>query len=364
MLLDMCEGAAMLRFLTLAGLVASVVLLPSGALVSRASSQQCGWRIVASPSPSGSQAAFQAVSELNADNVWAVARTKSGNLVEHWNGARWHIVPGPSTGGTLYAVNVVANRDVWFAGQVKTSPLIEHWNGARLSVVPNPARLGSLQSIYAVSPVDIWAAGYVDDNSPALIERWNGSAWRVASYPQEDIFQAISGTRSTDVWAAGNGLGGSDVPFSEIAHWNGSKWKGVDSSIFGEAGSSLNAVLALSHSNVWTVGDDADGSALIARYNGASWRAVASPAPTASLVSLAAWNPHALLAAGGTLAQHAFIERWNGLRWRKVILPAPPRSPSFFEGITVGPRGTGWAVGFDGAGANTHTLTEHYRTCT
>ena len=353
-----------LRSLSATGLITLVVLIPGAAHLSGAQPLQCAWNVIASPTPNGSRAAFRSVSELNATNVWAVATTKTGNLVEHWNGTRWRVVPGPTTGGALYAVKVIAKNDVWFTGQVKTSPLIERWTGSNLAVVPNPAKFGSLQSIYAVSPTNIWAVGYVDDTSPALIERWNGSAWKVAKYPHEDMFRSISGTSRTDIWAAGNGFGGEDVPFSEMTHWNGSKWLEVDNSIFGEAGSELSAVFALSSRNVWTVGHNADGSALLARYDGKMWRPVVAPATTANLVALAGSNSKSVLAAGGTLNQHALAERWNGLRWSKVSTPEPPRSPSFFTGLTLGPKGDGWAVGFDGAGSGTHTLAEHFTACT
>src|SRR6476620_1083609 len=57
------------------------------------------WSVVTSPNI-GSDALYD-VAAASADDVWAVGNESSGGtfhpLIQHWNGTKWSIVPGPST---------------------------------------------------------------------------------------------------------------------------------------------------------------------------------------------------------------------------------------------------------------------------
>jgi hypothetical protein len=99
-------------------------------------------------------------------------------------------------------------------GATDESTLILHWDGEAWSVVaspngPNPSN--ALDDLVAFGPEDVWAAGSSYDElavtSRTLVERWDGSAWRVVRSPNPDPeynwLSGIGGRTAEDVWAVG-----------------------------------------------------------------------------------------------------------------------------------------------------------------
>jgi hypothetical protein len=116
------------------------------------------WSEVRSPNPlsrtSTDQNWLTSVSAISANDVWAVGRYGNHDLglldqtlIEHWNGARWAVVPSPDPGGSssdndLWSVAVIASGDAWAVGGVGaflnpqfSSPLALHWDGSNWSQV-------------------------------------------------------------------------------------------------------------------------------------------------------------------------------------------------------------------------------------
>jgi len=134
------------------------------------------WRIIPSPNPpSPPTSGLVAVSALTPADAWAVGGTYTGccrwrSLIEHWDGATWHIVSSPGT-TSLQGVAALSPRDVWAVGSgletyapVNGPTLIEHWNGTQWSIVPSPnpsANDNSLASVAALAPNDVWAVGTI-----------------------------------------------------------------------------------------------------------------------------------------------------------------------------------------------------------
>ena len=110
-------------------------------------------------------------------------------LTEHWNGTSWSVVKSPNPAkyqDILYGVTEVSANDVWAVGDMaanRTSldyTLIEHWNGTSWSVVKSPQIAGGLFAIAEVSANNIWAVGDYTSGSNSgyvLIEQWNGKQW-------------------------------------------------------------------------------------------------------------------------------------------------------------------------------------------
>src|SRR4051812_28004768 len=80
------------------------------------------------PSISSAGSAFRGVSAAAANDVWAVGTvtsprsygTGTGSLAEHWNGSSWTVVPSPDTlhnDEILNSVSEVSANDVWAVGQ-------------------------------------------------------------------------------------------------------------------------------------------------------------------------------------------------------------------------------------------------------
>ena len=73
-------------------------------------------------------------------------------LIEHWDGTSWTVVPSPNVGGPdtqtisnqLRGVIAVSANDVWAFGDTddfgpsKIKNLVLHWNGTAWSIVPSP----------------------------------------------------------------------------------------------------------------------------------------------------------------------------------------------------------------------------------
>jgi hypothetical protein len=287
-----------------------------------------------------------------ADNdIWAFGRS-STLLAEHFNGSNWSVIPTPSVaGGNLGSAAAVAGNDVWAVGDQTNGngTLIEHWNGTSWSVVSGAkVTNGSfLTGVTAVASNDVWAVG--DQPGPNIfstfIEHWNGTSWSVVSSPQiagQSILKGVAADSATDVWAVGiaNGAG-------LVEHWNGQTWSVVPSpSIRGNPNNrgtgGLDAVTALSPTNVWAVGTvpgppPADIGPAIEHWNGTSW-AFVTPAIHAglgvSIATVSADNIWAIIGGGP--------EQWNGTSWSKI---ANPSGVNELVAVTALRDGTVVAVG-------------------
>ena len=185
------------------------------------------WQIVPSPNP-GDENYLLDVFARSATDVWAVGQTtlasKIGNLVVHWNGTSWRKVPVPSPGfeyNALESVVALGPHNVWAVGNAsnegtsRRQPLTFHWNGTAWKQVPNPRLYGQLNDVASTSEGRLWAVGYREGSVDSLIERWNGSSWRIA---RSANLQGASGsplfgvaTTPTQTWAVGAAIVGSDL---------------------------------------------------------------------------------------------------------------------------------------------------------
>lgn len=144
----------------------------------------------------------------------------------------------------------------------------------------------------ALAPNNIWVVGQTfvnpqDIQEQSLIERWDGSAWRSIPNPGYDYLNAVAAVSASDIWAVGGSLNYGvgyhpDKPL--IEHWNGSKWSTVPSPDTHALAVELTGVAALATNDVWIVGKaDLNGSLtqpLVEHWNGSAWRIVATPSLT------------------------------------------------------------------------------------
>ena len=244
---------------------------PTGTLIEHWNGSS--WSIVPSPTPTGASvvgAILQSVSCSSSSNCFAVGFATDDNgrnlrdVIEHWNGTAWNIVPGGATGETfdqLSAVQCLAADDCWavgnvgpaqqspnflpiFPGAVADQGLIEHWDGRSWSVTPSatyPSPAGGyLYGLACATATDCWASGSMTDPisgnaSGLLMERWDGTTWTdvSASVPgstNPGILSSISCLSSVRCWAVGSsgsfgGGGGSGFqPQGVIDSWNGTSW--------------------------------------------------------------------------------------------------------------------------------------------
>jgi hypothetical protein len=257
------------------------------------------WAQVPSPSPDGG-GYLNGVVATSRGNAWAVGLIAPGGdgvpasytvpLIEHWNGKKWQVQPVvvPPAGGQFDGVAATSKKDVWAVGQAggssegSTENLIEHWNGYRWSVVPSPNPAGSvnshLSSVSVVSPTNAWAVGTSNNGSTSqtLVEHWNGQSWKIVPSPTpdgDDQLNAIATVSAKNAWAVGMTKPSSCYPLcgTLIEHWNGYRWSVVPSP--NPPAEYLNALWGVFsfYKNAWAVGSTDYASTLVLHYNGKYW---------------------------------------------------------------------------------------------
>jgi hypothetical protein len=348
------------------------------------------WRIVSSPPATQyPQSQLAGVSALSPAAAWAVGMNVVGegnnlaaSLIERWDGSAWRIVANPGP-GYLTGVAAVSAQDVWAVGyelsQVSSEEwgLVEHWNGTKWSVVPSP-RPGQtnsgLTSVAAQSANSVWAVGYFNGlgfSPQPLIERWDGSAWRVVASPlpsdaSAGSFSALSAVPgSNQVWATGSVRYGPPPERGRgyfqplIERWNGSAWQVIASPTLpsGALAGELKGIVALSAMDAWAVGNSTASDhtirTLIVHWDGAAWKVFPSPSEWGELSGVAAVGARDVRAVGYHMtgaegsAQIGIVLRWNGAEWSLSESPTPQGvTHSTLEAIAPDKAGGYWAVGW------------------
>ncbi len=318
------------------------------------------WTTASTPATPGF---LYSVATVSASNVWAVGQNSSHSapLVEHWNGSAWHVVNSPSLNGSLRSLFEVSRTDIWAVGSSSTGTLIEHWNGINWSVASSPSPgnyVNGLFSVSGTSSSDIWAVGYQISQQGStyagsgLIEHWDGSAWSVSASPPGELL-SVQALSSSDAWAAG--YSGQPGDQEVLAHWDGSKWTTVP----GPSGNNyiINGMSKRSSPALgWAAGEYALGGtadAQMLRWNATSdsWKPVHTPLPSgnsslAAVVRVSASDAWAVGDVGN--GPSSLIEHWDGSRW--TIDPAGTMQGDL-SGVAVsgGKMKEAWAVGGQGS---------------
>lgn len=343
------------------------------------------WSVVPSPNVGTGVNRLNAVTTISASQAWAVGVSVNGapyqTLTEQWNGTKWSVVSSPNQigNGVLAGVAAVSASDVWAVGSDDRGALTEHWNGTKWSVVssPEPGSGGNaFNAAAAVSTSDIWAAGYSFTKTgiqQTLIEQWNGTKWSVVSSPNAgssgNILNAVAAVSANDVWAVGYSFTNTGVQQTLIEQWNGTKWSIVSSPNPSSSANVLNAVVAVSASNVWAVGyqyNNGIQQTLIERWNGTKWSVVSSPNPgsfanvLSGVTAVSANNVWAVGFYNGTNFNQPLTEHWNGTQWSVVTSPNT-LSDSFLYGVAAASASNVWAVGYSTSSSGVQqTLIEHW----
>ncbi len=239
-----------------------------------------------------------------------------------------------------------------------------------------------LNGVAAVSTSNIWAVGYSQPNlggpSQTLIERWNGTSWRVVSSPSPgsllNLLNGVAAVSASNIWTVGlyfNGVYGQAL----IEHWDGMNWSVITSPNPGAAGNGLNGVTVLSASNIWAVGSYSNtgnvGSSqtLIEHWDGTTWSVVTSPNVASSgndLVSVSAVSANNIWAVGNSFNNNTnsgktLIEHWNGIRWSIVSSPSVGSFLNDLTGVVAISSHDIWAVGDSLSNTSpAKTLIEHW----
>jgi hypothetical protein len=179
---------------------------------------------------------LMAASADAANDVWAAGFTgpendDSGTLAARFDGKEWKFFLPPNVGAganQLISILALAPNDVWAVGfstpepppaEVATRNLIEHFDGMNWKVVPSPNvgpdsiyQSNRLLGLAANSPKDIWAFGsyFAADGSGhqmTLLMHWDGDSWSIQPSPDP-----------------GNGIFLSDLLFAGVVPSPGNIW--------------------------------------------------------------------------------------------------------------------------------------------
>ena len=307
-----------------------------------------------------------AVSARSAADAWAVGQTRTRKtLALHWNGTSWTQVPTPAPGAFgsfLSGVAEISRADAWAVGSSNTSSgsatLVLHWNGTGWKRVPSPSPgTSALTGVSAVSATDVWAVGVGDTtvgSGKTLVLHWNGSTWTQVPSPtppgQIIALNAVSAVSATDVWAAGRDLT-KTTGKTLVLHWDGSKWAQVPSPNPGVSDNQLFGVTMTSATDGWAAGYDtnqlAQDRTLVLHWDGTAWTQVPSPSfglrnGGSLLMAVSALTGSDAWASGLVFTsgggEGTLLLHWNGTTWTRV--PAPSPSPG-------GPAGGSFLTGVD-----------------
>lgn len=400
-----CSEPARLR--TRLGMLATLV----AALVTVLGTTWLGMPTAGATSP-GTGAASPALISTNLDELGGVScvsqtlcfavgdsqSTPTANgvtLAERWNGSGWKVqsTPNPigAQGGGLdnvscsSATSCIAVGSFFTSGEVETA-LALRWDGTAWKLQPVRIPTGTqdsfLEGISCTSPTACTAVGMYDNstgNAQALIERWNGTSWKLQSSPnpttaQDTVLHAVSCTTPTACTAVG-AYSNSSFPHIEFAEaWNGSSWSLQDVPFFSKE-ALFHGVSCTSPSACTAVGyyfANAGQLALTDRWDGSNWNYQHNPSVTgAQLTSLGAVSCASSTACTGVgsyvdSTNHAktLAEAWNGNSWSIAPTPnATGQTASALRGVSCSSTTACTAVGQStntNGGFTFHSLVERW----
>ena len=193
----------------------------------------------------------------------------------------------------LNGVDALASNNVWAVGYSAVSgrqnTLIERWDGTQWRVVtsPNAGTTGDnvLTSVDALSSTNAWAVGSsrTATSRKSLIQRWNGTSWTIVSSPNPgtlgNSLLGVAAAGPNDIWAVGWKNSGNGLR-SLLLHYDGTGWtEGAAVPKVGTGDNVLTGISVVSNDDVWATGYYVDGTqykTLTLHYNGTTWSHVPS----------------------------------------------------------------------------------------
>jgi len=357
------------------------------------------WGIV--PSPNGTPDSTNQLSGVacaSPSDCWAVGYHQPSvgsfirNLVLHWDGASWSVVPSPNADldlhNSLAAVTCVGGSDCWAVGSSSAgssgTSVTMRWDGDGWAIVPAPrvedAKTQPLSGVTCVSSSDCWAVGlFLPDNEAnenpnppnwlTLTMHWDGASWAIVESPNgsptlRNGLSAVTCVSSTDCVAAGftqeEATIGAPGSGSLMLAWDGTSWEVVPTPA-GIPQSNFRSVTCVSPSDCWVVGGYSPGQSpqsLAERWDGTAWSVVPSPnhgAPRNNVLSGVACVSATDCWAAGWFddegVDQTLVLRWDGRWWRTEASPnVGPSRDNVLSGVTCVSTSDCWAVGHHEAG--------------
>jgi len=344
------------------------------------------WSVVpgASPPGGGTLSGIACATSIDCVAVGSTNPPHPRTLAVHWNGAGWKVVTSPNPVGVFASelTNVacstaqacVAVGRYFVHSYESSTALAERWDGNSWSLVAtrDKPRTGSgegteLSGITCVTAAACFAVGSITSNfdSAPRVERWNGQSWSVVPIDDPNQFTSENLASITCASTASCIAVGSSFYGTLIEKWDGSHWSEIPA---GGSASELTAISCPTATTCFAVGGSApgfryfsDNAGLIERWNGTSWKIVASPDAVpaygfAQLRGISCPTTASCFAVGVIGSTNGnynmLIKRWDGTRWTRVPVPDPPGvSSTVLRAVSCPSASSCFAIG-DGESSN------------
>jgi hypothetical protein len=223
----------------------------------------------------------------------------------------------------VYAVGVGPGDDDRYPG------VILHYQGSGWAAVPGPVPdklfvFTELIGIWGASSSDVFVSGssldlsdtYDPDQEVGLLGHFDGQRWSrmvTPAFGASTYLTNLAGTSGTDVWAIGTSdpcSEGCDQLTAMILHYDGRQW----SESFGRIGDTYTGIWATSPNDVWAVGENQAGNAIVVHFDGSSWtRGEPLSSPIPGLLDVWGSSSSDVYAVGDQTLLH-----YNGNSWTKI----------------------------------------------
>jgi hypothetical protein len=249
----------------------------------------------------------------------------------------FQVVSSPTIAGAgLNAVSAVSPTDIWAIGDQSSGPttLAENFNGTKWSAVATPNPSGSpfadLNGVSTLASNAVWAVG--EDASGPVVEFFNGTSWSIQSASTTGgVLNAVTALSPTDVWAVGStSIGTGSGHF--IEHFDGTSWSVSLTTSANRA--SLTGISAVSPTDIFAIGSSKNTGGQLLHFDGTTWSTVATPSTGIPSEAVDAISDTDIWAVGGG------ISNFNGTTWTQF----PPASGDLVS-ISGGSANNLFAVG-------------------
>ncbi|MET8665560.1 hypothetical protein ABZV87_14655 [Streptomyces tendae] len=288
------------------------------------------WREIPMPAFADRANQISSIDAVSQEDAWAVGlyeESRGAFLTQHWDGTEWRVVDAPApegirlAGAGLLDVSARTSDDVWAVGwlivvdsevpnpdkpggtiqETHAEAMLQHWDGEAWHLVPVPDATSLwTYSVTALADDDVWVSGYTEDDRPAMLH-YDGSSWSRVPVPYDGINGELTDLEArgpNDVWAAGRKLVDDEDPgHALLAHWDGRSWKQVPTPA--DAGRVND--LTLAPAGVAVAGEQPDGTPYVMRLRHGRWsRPSVPPGGTdgGRHLTSVAWTPRGVTAVG------------------------------------------------------------------
>ncbi|MFI0242311.1 hypothetical protein [Streptomyces sp. NPDC016845] len=288
------------------------------------------WRRIPMPAFADRSNQISGISAVSQDDAWAVGlyeEERGAFLTQHWDGTAWQVIDAPApegkrlSGAGFLDVSARAADDVWAVGwlivvdsevpdpdkpggtiqETHAEALVQHWDGEAWHIVPVPDATSLwTNSVTALADDDVWVSGYTSEDQPVMLH-YDGRSWSRVPVPYDGVngeLIDLEARGANDIWAAGRKLNDDeDTGHALLAHWNGRSWKQVPAPA--DAGRVND--LTLAPSGVAVVGEQPDRTPYVMRLRDGRWSRLPVPSGGADAgrhLSGVAWTARGVTAVG------------------------------------------------------------------